>query len=119
METNTIAMIVSAVAALPIFMSGTMKLIKHPVVVKNLTQYGFKESVLKPFGVIEYALVGMYFYTPTSFIATILITGWMGGAIATHLRAGDKFIVQTLIPILIWVGFGLRNEAPIRQLLGL
>lgn len=47
------------------------------------------------------------------------MTGWMGGAIAAHVRIHDKFVVQTLVPILVWVGFGLRHSDMVSTLVGL
>ena len=100
---------VSALAALPLVASGTMKLIGHPVVVQNLTTFGFGRGVLRPMGVLEYLFVALFLLPPTAAVGAILLTGWMGGAIATHLRAGDRFVVQTAIPLFVWAGYALRN----------
>jgi hypothetical protein len=43
----------------------------------------------------------------------------MGGAIAAHVRVRDNYVIQVILPILIWVGFGLRHQSEIRALLGL
>jgi len=40
--------------------------------------------------------------------------GWSGGAIAAHLRVHDKFVIQMIVPIVIWIGFGLRHVDQMR-----
>ena len=109
----------SGLGALPLLASSTMKLIHHPVVVKNLGAFGFKTESLRPLGVVEMTIAVLTLVPTTSLFGVILATGWMGGAIATHLRVGDKFVIQTIVPILIWVGFGLRHQALFEHVLGM
>ncbi len=96
-----------------------MKLIHHPVVVKNLSAFGFETRSLRPLGVVEMIIAILTLVPATSLYGVILATGWMGGAIATHLRVGDKFVIQTVIPILIWAGFVIRHQDTFRPLLAL
>ena len=119
MSHHVIGWVLSALPCVVLLLSATMKLIQHPTVVKNLTQFGFAVKVLRPMGVVEYALVALYLFPATSFVGAILLTGWMGGAIATHFRVQDKFLVQTALPILVWIGWGLRHEALARAALNL
>ena len=118
MNPELIGWIISALPCVVLTMSAAMKLLNHPTVVKNLTQFGFKPQVLRPLGLFELVLVAVYLLPASSFVGAILLTGWMGGAIATHFRVGDKFIIQTALPVLIWVGWGLRHEAALRLALG-
>ena len=99
----------SGLATLPLLLSGTMQLARLPMVLKNLTTFGWNPKVLVPFGLAQYAIAVLYLVPQTALVGAILATGWMGGAIATHLRVSDKPIVQTVIPILVWVGLALRN----------
>ena len=117
MTLHTAGWLVSALATLPLVASGTMKLIGHPVVVQNLTTFGFRRGVLRPMGLLEYLFVALFLLPPTAAIGAILLTGWMGGAIATHLRAGDNFVVQTAIPLLVWAGYALRTPDVARHAL--
>jgi len=48
----------------------------------------------------------------------ILETAWMGGAIAAHVRVKDKYAVQLIIPLLVWLGFGLRHQPDLHRLFG-
>ena len=48
----------------------------------------------------------------TALIGAILATGWLGGAIATHLKVGKEPVTQTVISVLLWVGLALGNRHP-------
>ena len=109
----------SGLGAFPLLASSTMKLIHHPVVVKNLSSFGFKTESLRSLGVAEMTIAILTLVPATSLFGVILATGWMGGAIATHLRVGDKFVIQTIVPILIWVGFALGHQALFEQAFGM
>jgi hypothetical protein len=89
------------------------------VVVKNLGAFGFKTESLRPLGVVEMTIALLTLVPATSLLGVILATGWMGGAIATHFRVGDRFVIQTIVPLLIWAGFGLRHQALFLQAFGL
>ena len=60
-------------------------------------------------GVVELTCILLYAIPQTAVLGAILVTGYMGGAIATHVRVGDNFVIQALIPILAWLGLYLRD----------
>ena len=95
MDISVAGWALSGLGAFPLLASSTMKLIQHPVVVKNLGAFGFKTESLRPLGAVEMTIGILTLIPATSLFGVILATGWMGGAIATHLRVGDKFIIQT------------------------
>jgi hypothetical protein len=72
--------------------------------------------MLAPFGIIKILIAVLTMTPATSFVGVILTTGWMGGAIAAHIRIRENVIFQALLPILIWVGFGLRHLEEMRVL---
>jgi hypothetical protein len=80
---------------------------------------GYPPGVLTPFGIIKIIIAALTLIPATSFVGVILATGWMGGAIAAHVRVRDQYVVQAVIPIVIWVGFGLRHQNEMRALPGL
>jgi len=88
-----------------------------PVAVKNIQHVGFSR-MLAPFGIIKILIAVLTMIPATSFVGVILATGWMGGVTAAHIRVREKFVFQALLPILIWVGFGLRQQAEMRALPG-
>ena len=114
----TIGLVLSTLAVVPFFLGGLLDVLKAPAVIKNTEHIGFPLEVLAPFGVIK-ILIGILSLVPsTSFVGVVLATGWMGGAIAAHIRVRDKYFIQVIIPIVIWIGFGLRHQSAMRSLLG-
>jgi Mn2+/Fe2+ NRAMP family transporter len=74
--------------------------------------------VVKPLGVVELASAVIYLIPQTAVLGAILLTGYMGGAIATHVRLEEPFIIQTMIGVVVWLGIFLR-DARLRQLIPL
>jgi hypothetical protein len=66
--------------------------------------------------VVEIACVLIYLIPRTAVIGAILLTAYMGGAIATHVRVGDPFWVQTVVGMAFWGGLWLRDPR-LRQLI--
>jgi hypothetical protein len=82
-----------------------------------MTNLGFEVGQVRALGLAKIAIAVLTLVPATSFAGVILATGWIGGAIAAHLRVHDKFVIQTIVPIVIWVGFGLRHVDEMRQVL--
>jgi len=107
----------SALGAFPLLASGAMFILHHPTIVQNMTHLNFEVGQMRALGLAKIAIAILTLIPATSFVGVILATGWMGGAIAAHLRVHDQFVIQTMVPILIWIGFGLRHVNEMRQLL--
>jgi hypothetical protein len=84
-----------------------------------MTHLGFEVAQMRGLGVAKIVIAVLTLVPATSLVGVILATGWMGGAIAAHLRVRDGFVIQTIVPVLIWIGFGLRYEPAVKQLLGI
>jgi hypothetical protein len=86
-------------------------------VAEIVTGYGFPESAILPIVVAECVLVVLYLVPRTAVLAAILMTGYLGGAVATHLRIGDtaRALIPLTIGVLGWGGLYLRDTR-IRQL---
>jgi hypothetical protein len=86
-------------------------------VTEIVTGYGYPESAIVPIVIAECTLVVLYLVPPTSVLAAILMTGYLGGAVATHLRIADtaRAAIPLVVGILIWGGLYLRDRR-IRQL---
>jgi hypothetical protein len=112
----------SALPALFLVMDGVMKLMKPDFVVKATVQLGFPESVIFPLGIVVLVCVILYVIPRTAVLGAILLTGYLGGAVATHVRAGDPLFSHALFPvyfgILLWGGLYLREER-LRELIPL
>src|SRR6266478_5025825 len=113
--------IMSALPALFLLMDGAMKLFKPEVVVKATVQLGYRESVILPLGIVLLACTVLYLIPRTSVLGAILLTGYLGGAVATHVRA-EEGLFKVLFPVifgaLLWGGLVLR-DARLRALLPL
>jgi DoxX-like family len=94
-------------------MDGVMKLMKPDFVVKATVQLGYAEEVIVPLGIVVLICTILYAIPPTAVLGAILLTGYLGGAVATHVRAGDPLFSHVLAPvyfaILIWGGLYLRE----------
>jgi hypothetical protein len=90
------------------------KLVLVPQVVEGSVQLGYPESTVRVIGIILLICVIAYAVPQTSVLGAILLTGYLGGAVATHLRVGSPLLTHTLFPIyvgaLIWGGLLLRED---------
>jgi hypothetical protein len=75
-------------------------------------------GLLKTLGVIEISVAVLYLIPRTAFLGAILTTGYLGGAVWTHLRVGDPWYFPIIIGVLLWLGLALRRPAIFRLLLG-
>jgi DoxX-like protein len=113
--------ILSALPLLLLLFSSSMKLIKPVQVVDEFTRLGYPESVIFGLGIVELACAVIYAIPQTAVLGAILVTGYLGGATATHLRAGDptsNLITPVILGVLVWGGVFLR-DARLRKLLPL
>jgi hypothetical protein len=102
--------VVSGLATLLFVFSAFMKLKGGPELSQGMEHLGLSESLVKPLAVLELSCVAIYLIPPTSVLGAILLTGYMGGAILAHLRAGDAFYVQFLLGVFVWLGLYLRED---------
>ena len=91
----------SAMPALFLLVDGAMKLVKPEVVIKATVELGYAESVIVPLGIVLLTCTILYLVPRTAVLGAILLTGYLGGAVATHVRAG-----QGLFEIMFPVVFG-------------
>ena len=112
--------IMSALPVLFLLMDGVMKLVKPSFVVQATTKLGYSESVIVPLGIVLLTCTVLYVLPPTAVLGAVLLTGYLGGAVATHLRHGDPLFSHVLFPtyvgVLLWGGLCLR-EPRLRVLL--
>ena len=102
--------VISVLASLLFLMSAAMKLKGGTEVMQGMTHLGLPESMVMPLAILEISCVVIYAIPATSVLGTILLTGYIGGAICTHLRVGDPFFMQIGFGIFVWLGLYLREE---------
>jgi len=105
--------LLSGSAGLFFLLDGGMKLFKPPMVVEATLQLGYPESAIVGIGVILLACTILYLIRGTAILGAILLTGYLGGAVATHVRvAGPWFNI--LFPVVfgcfVWGGLWLRDQ---------
>lgn len=110
--------VVSALPALLLVFSAVLKLAKVPAAVEGFKALGYDESVALGIGIVELACTVLYLIPCSTVLGAILLTGYLGGATATHVRVGESFFAPILLGVLVWGGLYLR-EARLRALLPL
>lgn len=107
----------AAPAALLIF-SGVMKLMKPADMKPEFERLGYSFDLARPIGGVELACVLLYLIPRTSVLGAVLLAGYMGGAIATHVRLGEAWYLQAAVGVVAWLGLFLR-EPRLRTLIPL
>lgn len=99
----------SILVSVPFALSATMKLIGDPEVVKGMDHLQLPQSMMRPLGVLELSCAIVYLIPQTSVLGAILLTGYIGGAMLTHLRIGEPVYMHIVIGIVVWLGLYLRR----------
>lgn len=106
------AYVMSFLPALFLLVDGVAKLFKPRFVVEATTQLGYQESTIVPIGIVLVICTVLYLLPVTSVLGAILLTGYLGGAVATHVRAGQgafSIVFPVIIGALVWGGLYLRD----------
>jgi uncharacterized membrane protein YphA (DoxX/SURF4 family) len=86
-----------------------MKLLKPDAVIEEFARLGYPDSTITPLAITEIACAILFLIPRTAPLGAILLTGYLGGAIATHVRAGDgQFYMPALIAVVAWIALYLR-----------
>jgi DoxX-like family len=95
---------------------GAVKLVPWPVVTEAMDRmgYGSSETLARSLGIISIVCTLLYSFPPTSFVGAILLTGYLGGAVASHVRIGSPLFTHVLfgvyLGIMLWGGLWLRDR---------
>jgi hypothetical protein len=73
-------------------------------------QFGIPENLRIPIAVLELSVLLLYLFPRTAVLGAILLTGYLGGAVLTHLRVGDAFFGPLIPGVLAWAGLWLRDS---------
>lgn len=105
--------IISALPALFLLIDGLMKLVKPAVVVEATVKLGYPENSILGIGIVLLVCTVLYVIPRTSILGAILLTGYLGGAVATHVRVGEgafPVLFPVFFGVLIWLGLYLRDD---------
>src|SRR5205085_1189623 len=94
------------------------KLVKPAPVAEGFVHLGYHEGLALGIGVLELVCTAVYMIPGTAVLGAVLLTGYLGGATATHVRVGEPFYAPVLLGVLLWFGLFLR-DARLRALLPL
>ena len=112
--------VLTTVAVLFLTMDTVMKLLVVPAAVAGTKQLGYPASAIFPLGVVSLICLVLYLIPRTSVLGAILWTGYLGGAVATHVRVGDPLFSHILFPVyialMLWGGLWFR-DARLRALI--
>ena len=108
--------VLSGLVIVFLLFDGAIKLVPWPVVTETMDRigYGSGENLARSLGVITIACTILYAIPPTSILGAILLTGYLGGAMASHLRIGSPVFSHTLfgfyLGLMVWGGLWLRDR---------
>jgi DoxX-like family len=105
--------VISALVVLFLLFDAIIKLMRVPAALEGTARLGFSESVVLPLGMVLLACVALYAIPRTSILGAILLTGYLGGAVASNVRVGNPLFGYILFPVyvgvLLWLGLYLRD----------
>ena len=106
--------IVSWVITALLLLDAVMKVLQVPQVMEGTMKVGFPAGTVRPIGIILLVCLICYVIPRTSVLGAILLTGYLGGAVATNVRISTPLFSYTLVPlyvgVLVWGGLFLREE---------
>jgi hypothetical protein len=108
--------VLSGLVILFLLFDGAIKLVPWPIVTETMDKmgYGPSESLARSLGLITIVCTTLYAVPPTSILGAILLTGYLGGAMASHVRIGSPLFSHTLfglyLGLMVWGGLWLRDK---------
>ena len=114
--------VLSGLVIVFLLFDGAIKLVPWPVVTETMARmgYGSSETLARSLGVITIVCTVLYSFPPTSILGAILLTGYLGGAMASHVRIGSPLFTHILfgfyLGLMLWAGLWLRDPS-LRQLI--
>ena len=106
--------VMSGLAVAFLLMDAVMKFWMPPAVIEGTARVGWPASLIPTLGVVLLVCTALYLFPRTAILGGVLLTGYLGGAVATHLRIGDPLFSHVLFPtyigVLLWAGLYLRDR---------
>ena len=108
--------VLSGLVIVFLLFDGAIKLVPWPIVTETMDKmgYGSSETLARSLGLITIVCTLLYSVPPTSILGAILLTGYLGGAMASHVRIGSPLFTHTLfglyLGLMVWGGLWLRDR---------
>jgi hypothetical protein len=110
--------IFSGLALLVFALTAMLGMLNPAAAAQASAHYGYPDGSMARIAIVELVCVLLYAIPRTSVLGAILLTGYLGGAISTHVRAGEPFYLPLGVGAIVWLGLFLR-DARLRALLPL
>ena len=105
--------IISLLPALLLLVDAVMKFIKPAPVVQETVRLGYAESAIVPIGIVLLVCTVLYLIPRTAVLGAILLTGYLGGAVSTHVRMAEGWfaiVFPVVFGAILWLGLYLRDD---------
>jgi hypothetical protein len=102
--------ILSALPVLLMVFTGAFGILKPAMAAQGAAHYGYPDGAMLRITIVEIICAMLYAIPRTSVLGAILLTGYLGGATATHVRVGEPFFLPILVGVVVWAGLFLRDE---------
>ena len=112
-KTLWVGVVVSALPVLFLIFDAVIKVILLGAVVDSFAELGYPASLALGIGIVELACIAVYLIPRTSILGAIVLTGYLGGAFASHVRVGSpvfSVVFPVIMGALIWGGLFLRDD---------
>jgi len=113
MIASRVGLVLTTLAALFLTFDTVLKVLKLGPAVEGTVSLGYPLDSVRVIGIIELVCLVLYVVPRTSVLGALLLTGYLGGAIATHVRIGNPLFTHVLFPVyvalLVWGGLYLRD----------
>ena len=101
--------VISGVVSLFLLLDGGLRVAHFAPYVEGLTEFGYPQTLATPIGLALLVATILYLVPRTAVLGAILVTGYLGGAVVTHVRAQEPFFMPILFGVVIWLGLFLRD----------
>ena len=113
MIASRVGMVLTTLAALFLTFDTVLKVLKLGPAVEGTVSLGYPLDSVRVIGIVELVCLVLYLVPRTSVLGALLLTGYLGGAIATHVRIGNPLFTHILFPVyvalFVWGGLFLRD----------
>jgi DoxX-like family len=105
-------------SAFMIFASASGKFVEWEGKAEMFDKLGYSIDVMTKIGVVEVTVAVLFLIPRTGFIGAVLLTAYLGGATATHVRVGEPFYMPIIMGVIVWISYGLRRPEVFSLALG-